>query len=188
MSRTIVVVSGLPRSGTSLIMQMLRAGGLEVLTDGVRPADEDNPRGYFEFEPVKRLEQDASWLPSARGKAVKIIAQLLPFLPAGLEYRVIFMERNLDEVIRSQNKMLERSGRPQTPLADERLKEIFTAQVNQAKAWLAARAVPHLTLVFSECLGQPKETAGKINSFLGERMKVSAMAAAVDQGLYRQRS
>src|SRR5438876_12209503 len=115
MTAEIIIVSGLPRSGTSLMMQMLDSGGVEVVTDHVRAADTDNPRGYHEFEKVKRIKQDASWLPLTRGKALKMVSQLLYDLPPGENYRIIFMERDLDEVLRSQEKMLERLNRPAAP-------------------------------------------------------------------------
>ena len=108
----ITVVSGLPRSGTSLMMQLLSAAGRAALTDGKRDDDEDNPLGYFELEQARELAKDASWIPQARGKVVKIVAQLLPFLPPGQHYNVVFMERNMAEVIASQNAMLARQGRP----------------------------------------------------------------------------
>src|SRR5215510_8114285 len=108
MDSDIIVVSGLPRSGTSLMMQMLDSGGVEVVTDNIRAADTDNPRGYHEFEKVKRIKHDASWLPGTRGKVFKMISQLLYDLPPGENYRIIFMDRDLDEVLRSQEKMLER--------------------------------------------------------------------------------
>src|SRR5262245_15575927 len=115
MSAEIIVVSGLPRSGTSLMMQMLDNGGIEVVTDNVRAADTDNPRGYYELEKVKRVKQDASWLPQARGKAFKMVSQLLYDLPASERYLVVFMERDFDEMLLSQEKMLQRLGRPAAP-------------------------------------------------------------------------
>src|SRR5438046_6429896 len=112
MKSYITVVSGLPRSGTSLMMQMLRAGGMPVRTDGFRKADEDNPRGYLEYEPVKRTREDSSWVSDAVGKAVKVVYLLLRDLPDGFDYRVILMRRSLREVLASQSAMLMRSGRP----------------------------------------------------------------------------
>src|SRR5262249_58261695 len=106
----IVIVSGLPRSGTSLMMQMLQAGGMPLLTDALRPADADNPNGYWEYEPVKRLQQDNSWIPKAEGKAVKVVSALLPYLPPQHTYKIIFMQRPLQEVMASQTVMLERRG------------------------------------------------------------------------------
>ncbi|HNY87520.1 MAG TPA: hypothetical protein PKN23_13545, partial [Candidatus Hydrogenedentes bacterium] len=108
----IVVVSGLPRSGTSMMMRMLAAGGMPLFTDGVRAADSDNPLGYFEHEAVKRLREDASWVPGAAGKAVKVVSALLPALPEGFQYRVILMRRPLEEVLASQRRMFGRRGAP----------------------------------------------------------------------------
>src|SRR5262245_20267166 len=115
LSNEIIVVSGLPRSGTSLMMQMLDRGGIPAVTDRLRAADEDNPRGYYEFEAVKRTKQDASWLPAARGRAVKLVSSLLYDLPNSEAYRVLFMQRDMDEVLESQEKMLARLGRPTVP-------------------------------------------------------------------------
>src|SRR4029077_16977405 len=120
-AQIITIVSGLPRSGTSMMMQLLVAAGREALTDSKRPADEDNPLGYFEFEKTLELAKDVSWLPQARGKVVKIVAQLLPFLPTTEHYDVIFMERNLAEVISSQKAMLARQGRHGAALNDQQL-------------------------------------------------------------------
>src|SRR5262249_61604387 len=106
----IVIVSGLPRSGTSLMMQMLQAGGMPLLTDALRPADADNPNGYWEYEPVKRLQQDNSWIPKAEGRAVKVVSALLPYLPPQHTYKIIFMQRPMQEVLASQTAMLERRG------------------------------------------------------------------------------
>ncbi len=111
----IVVVSGLPRSGTSLMMQMLAAGGMEVVSDHQRRPDVDNPRGYWELEQVKRIQRDTSWIPQTRGKAFKMISQLLYQLPSTESYRIIFMQRDLDEVLASQEKMLARRNRPVAP-------------------------------------------------------------------------
>src|SRR5438132_3246059 len=111
MDSAIIIVSGLPRSGTSLMMQMLDKGGVEVVTDHVRTPDIDNPRGYYEFEKAKKIKEDASWLPEMRGKAFKMVSQLLYALPPTEQYRIIFMERNLDEILLSQEKMLKRLGR-----------------------------------------------------------------------------
>src|SRR5215208_2690100 len=111
----IIIVSGLPRSGTSLMCQMLDNGGIEVVTDGIRAPDADNPRGYYELEKVKQIKQDATWLHETRGKAFKMISQLLYDLPPTERYRVIFMQRDLDELLASQEKMLERLGRPAAP-------------------------------------------------------------------------
>ncbi|MEM6336728.1 MAG: sulfotransferase family protein, partial [Bacteroidota bacterium] len=135
----ITIVSGLPRSGTSLMMQMVEAGGISALTDGVREADENNSRGYYEFEPVKKLRADASWVPQAEGKVVKVIAQLLQHLPQGHDYRVVFMDRDLTEVLRSQTTMLKNLGQKTPALPAAILARTFDQQVAKTKAWAAAQ-------------------------------------------------
>ena len=183
----ITVVSGLPRSGTSMLMQMLHAGGQPCLTDGLREADPDNPRGYFEYEKVKRLRTDRSWLPEAQGKTVKIIAQLLPFLPPQFKYRIVFMDRDLDEVIASQSRMLERQERTGGKLSDERLRQVFEWQVTQVKGMLDARNIPTLSVAHTDALEHPMEVAEQLRNFLAGDLEVDAMVAVVDSDLYRQR-
>ena len=184
----ITVVSGLPRSGTSMLMQMLNAGGYPCLTDDVRTVDADNPRGYFEYEKVKRLRRDCSWFPEARGKAVKIIVQLIRFLPSEFNYRVIFMERDISEVLASQRKMLQRQGkRGGGNLSDTQLGRIFECQVRAVKQLLGRRNIPSLYVSYLAALQRPMEIAEKIGGFLAEDLDVCAMAAAIDPNLYRQR-
>ena len=183
----ITVVSGLPRSGTSMLMQMLDAAGYPCLTDGVRKADADNPRGYFEYQKVKRLRRDRAWLPEAKGKAVKIIAQLIPFLPSQFSYQVIFMERDISEVLASQRKMLQRQGKSGGNLSDAQLGQIFEHQVREVKRILTQRKIPTLGVAYPDALQYPMEIAEKIQAFLGKNLDVYAMAAAIDPNLYRQR-
>ena len=183
----ITVISGLPRSGTSMLMQMLAAAEYRCLTDGIRKADADNPRGYFEYEKVKRLRRDCSWLPEAKGKAVKIITQLIPFLPAQFSYRVIFMERDINEVLASQRQMLQRQGKSGGSLSDAQLRRIFERQVCEVKQTLTQRNIPTLDVVYSEALQHPMQIAEKIQAFFGEDLDVCAMATAVAPNLYRQR-
>ena len=183
----ITVVSGLPRSGTSMLMQMLEAAGYPCLTDGVRQADADNPRGYFEYEKVKRLRRDCSWLPEAKGKAVKIIVQLIPFLPFQFNYRVIFIERDISEVLASQREMLQRQGKSGGNLSDVQLHPIFERQVREVKRVLAQRNIPTLDVAYSDALQRPTKIAEKIQAFLGENLDVDTMAAAITPDLYRQR-
>ena len=183
----ITVVSGLPRSGTSMLMQMLDAAGYPCLTDGIRKADADNPRGYFECEKVKRLRRDWGWMPEAEGKAVKIIAQLIPFLPPQFSYRVIFMERDIGEVLASQRKMLQRQRKSGGNLSDAQLGKIFERQIHEVKLMLAQRNIPTLNVAYSNALQRPMEIVEKIREFVGEDLDVHAMAAAIDPNLYRQR-
>ena len=186
---TIVVVSGLPRSGTSMMMQMLEAGGLPVLTDGLRTADEDNLKGYFEFEKVKALKSDRSWLPEARGKAVKIISELLKYLPDAFEYRIIFVRRALEEVLASQDRMLVRRG-VQTGGGAENaeIARVFRRHLQGTEAWLSGR--PGFRTLYAEhrrILADPAREAARVNAFLGNRLDEGAMAASIDPTLYHQR-
>ena len=183
LQETIVVVTGLPRSGTSMMMQMLVAGGMLLLTDGKREPDDLNPRGYFEFEPAKELKRDNSWLPCARGKAVKIVAQLLSHLSPDFKYRVIFMEREMEEILRSQKRMLAHQSKHGANLPDERLARIFSAQIAQAKQMLFSRRVPTLAISYGNTIESPQEVVAKINAFMGGGMDELPMVEAVDARL-----
>ena len=185
----IAVVSGLPRSGTSLMMKMLDAGGLPPLTDHIRSADEDNPQGYYEFERVKKLKEDRDWLPDAKGKAVKVISALLTRLPAGYEYRVIFMRRNMSEILASQRQMLIRRGEPADSVNDADMGALFARHLQQVEAWLAGQPNMRVLYVnYNELVKAPLAHAQRVNEFLGGRLDVARMAGAVDPTLHRQRS
>lgn len=186
MDSEIIIVSGLPRSGTSLMMQMLAGGGLEAVTDHQRTADTDNPRGYYEFEQVKKIKQDASWLPGTRGKVVKMVSQLLYDLPASERYRIIFMERDLDETLASQEKMLERLGRTAAPR--DAMKRSFISHLERLHEWLGKQAnIQVLRVNYKEVVEHPVEQAERIRQFLGNRVEVQPMVEAVDPTLYRNR-
>lgn len=184
----ITIVSGLPRSGTSLMMQMLQAGGMQLLTDGLRAPDESNPRGYLEHEAVKHGRKDLSWLEQSDGKAVKVIHLLLLQLPTDRNYRVIFMVRNLEEVIASQRTMLKHQGRAATTLTDAKLAAVFETQLTLVRQWLAEH--PSFQVLYvnhGSLIENPLATAGQINQFLGGNLLADNMAAAVNPELYRQR-
>ena len=191
----ITVVSGLPRSGTSMMMQMLQAGGLPPLIDESREPDEGNPRGYYEHEKAKQLRTDRSWVAEAKGKAVKVVAQLLGALPARtdddppqrLDYRIIFMERDLAEVLASQRKLLALQGKDGAALSDDRLERVFATQVRQVKRFLSARKIPTLYVSYADAVHQPEQAAKRVNAFMAELLDEEGMARAVDAGLYRQR-
>ncbi len=186
----IVVVSGLPRSGTSMIMKMLEAGGLPVMTDGLRTADEDNPKGYYEVERVKDLGQEAdkSWLGAARGKAIKVISYLLKSLPSTFNYKVVFIRRDLEEVLASQRKMLARRGETEET-APERMRALFEDDLWRAAYQLKRRTeFEWIEIQYSKVLAQPLEEARRVAEFLGGGLDVEAMAAAVDPQLYRNRA
>ena len=184
----ITIVSGLPRSGTSMMMKMLEAGGLKPLTDGIRAADEDNPKGYYEYERVKQIEHDKEWLDAARGKAVKMISALLKHLPAEYRYEVVFMRRDLGEVLASQHRMLVRRGEPAESVPDERMAELFKRHVEQVEAWIATQS--NMTVLYvdhSGVLERTEEEARRVSEFLSCRLDAEAMSAVVDRSLYRQR-
>jgi hypothetical protein len=184
----VTVVSGLPRSGTSLMMQVLIAGGLPALTDQRRIADEDNPRGYFEFERVKQLRQDKSWLDEAAGKVVKMVHLLLPELPNDRNYRVIFMRRRMTEVLASQRKMLDRTGRAGAQVSDEVLAKTFETQVAKVTTWASAQPnIRILEVWYHELIEDPPGNASILNRLLGGTLDEAAMAQAVDPTLYRNR-
>lgn len=179
----ITVVSGMPRSGTSLMMQMLNAGGVPALTDDRRAPDVHNPLGYFEYEAVKSLARDASWMGWARGKAVKIIYRLLRYLPPEFEYRVIFMERELGEVVASQRDMLRARGDAAADQDTERMLVAFAAEMDEARAWLAAQSnIRTLFSPYGEIVANPEQWAGELSRFL-DGLNVVAMAASVDARL-----
>ncbi|HVU38499.1 MAG TPA: alkaline phosphatase family protein [Opitutales bacterium] len=182
------IVSGLPRSGTSLLMQMLAAGGLPPLQDGHRPADADNPRGYFEFAPAKNIRMDQAWLPHAQGRALKLVAQLLPFLPSSQSYRIILTERSLDEVLNSQRVMLERHGREGAALSPDKLRAIYEQQLDRVSQMLDLRKMTVLRVRHADVLRDPAGTATAIASFLNLPLNQAAMAASVDPALHRQRA
>jgi hypothetical protein len=185
----VTIVSGLPRSGTSMMMQAIEAGGIPALTDNLRKKDEDNPKGYYEFEPVKKTKDDPSWVPGARGKVVKMVYRLLYDLPEEYEYRVIFMLRNMDEVLVSQKTMLERSGKQGARISDEKLAELFKAQLEQFDHWIAARKnFSIISVDYKDMIASPKVQCERINNFLGGVLDIDASTAAVDPSLYRNRS
>ena len=189
--RPIVVVSGLPRSGTSMAMKMLHAGGLDVVTDGIRQADESNPKGYFELEAVKELDKHAgtAWLRAARGKAVKIVSSLLTYLPEDNEYKVIFMRRDLDEVLASQNKMLVQRGEaPGTPEHDAQLRDYYEQHLVKVHRFLARRSCfSVLTVDYRSALERPQDEARRMNTFVGGTLDEARMAEVGDPLLYRNR-
>ncbi len=171
-----------------MLMHMLCAGGMTPVTDQIRAPDADNPKGYYEFERVKRLPQgDVAWLDSARDKCVKVISALLMYLPAGFEYKVIFMHRHIDEVLASQRRMLAR--REQTNVEDDdNMRVLLQQHVNDVRLWLLGQ--PHFALFdadYNGILADPAGWARRINVFLGGRLDVRAMQMAVDPMLYRNR-
>jgi hypothetical protein len=186
----VIVVSGLPRSGTSMMMKMLDAVSFSTVADGVRAADEDNPKGYFEDERVKNLHkmEDKRWVRNARGKVIKIISYFLKDLPDENFYKVIFMRRNLQEVLASQNKMLERRGeKSETP--DERMIEIYKDHLWRVNYLLTHRSNYEVVYIdYQAVIEDSRAQAARIRGFLDLDLNVEKMAAAVDGTLYRNRA
>jgi len=184
----ITIISGLPRCGTSLMMQMLAAGGMPVLTDGERRADDDNPRGYYEWEPIKQLPKQPALIDQAEGHAVKCISQLLVALPANRSYRIIFMERPLREVLASQSEMLRRRGTTGPAMDDSALLKALEAHLKQVELWLKSKPEASvLRLNYHEVLHDPLRTSQRLEEFLAMPLDTKAMAAEVEPTLYRQR-
>jgi len=187
----IVVVSGLPRSGTSMMMRMLEAGGLEVMSDGERVADVDNPKGYFELERIKDLEKetDKSYVRNGRGKVLKVISFLIKDLPDDNDYRVIFLRRELSEVLASQNKMIDRLGTEDTTAQDEAMKEAYRNDIVRTRLMCKKRPnFEYIEVHYKVTVEDPAETAKTVNAFLDGRLDEAAMRAAVDKSLYRNRA
>lgn len=192
--RPITVVSGLPRSGTSMAMRMLEAGGVPIVTDRAREADEDNPHGYFEHDRVLDLDKpdrggDTGWLADARGKAVKIVSALLPHLPERFNYHVIFMHRDLGEVLASQNKMLERRGEQGSAASDAEMTKLYEDHLRRVASLLRRRACfATLDVRYRDVVSDPAGQARRIGDFLGGSLDAARMAEAVSPELYRNRS
>ena len=184
----ITIVSGLPRSGTSLMMQMLAAGGLPVLSDGERKADTDNPKGYLEWERIKQLPKDPSLIAEAEGKLVKVISQLILSLPPGHDYRVVFMQRPLPEVLKSQDEMLRRRGNADSITDTSAIEEAFQRHLIDVNKWLAGQAnVRVLRVHYHRVLREAKAVAEEVAAFLQVPLDIEAMVRQVDGSLYRNR-
>lgn len=183
----ITIVSGLPRCGTSMMMQMLHAGGMDVLTDHVRQADSDNPKGYYELEKVKKVRENSSWLDEAEGKVFKAVSMLLFDMPKDRRYQIVFMERQVEEILASQAVMLDNLGQAKGA-DDKEMRRYFEQHLGELKPWIARQS--HLDAIFVPYHGvlkDPARQAQRIADFLRLPLDRQAMAAVVDPGLYRQR-
>jgi len=189
--RFITIVSGLPRSGTSMMMRMLEAGGMEVVVDNIRKAGEDNPNGYYEFEQVKKIKEGHAWIDQTYGKAFKMVSMLLKDLPQDKKYKIIFMQRNMEEVLRSQKLMLQRKETRESlsESDDKEMREIFANHIDTMKKWL--RKQDHMDVAYvnyNNFIEKTRHNAEAINKFLGGRLDVENMVGVVDPTLYRHRA
>lgn len=185
----VTVVSGLPRSGTSMMMRMLEAGGIAPVVDGERKANADNPMGYYEFEPVKALKEDSSWVAKATGQAVKVIYKLVYDLPNNVPYRIVFMQRDIDEVLSSQEKMMRRDGLDPDTIGRDLLYNLFQTDVMDFRRW--AEVQGNIRIMYADyrrMIDEPEEMSRHIAEFLGEDLDIQAMASVVDPDLYRNRA
>ncbi len=185
----IIVVSGLPRSGTSMMMQMLEAGGQPVLVDDTRKADASNLLGYYEYAPVKNLPTDSSWVSTAEGKAVKVVSPLLRYLPDTFHYRIIFMERDVTELLASQNVLLAmKGGEAATPRDRQKWEDRIHRHLGEVLHWLAAHPfIPHIRVRYRQVLVAPRPCAERISRFLERPMDTRMMAAAIQPTLCNHR-
>jgi hypothetical protein len=173
-----------------MLMKMLEAGGIKIMTDSERTADIDNPKGYFEYERIKDLEKetDKSYVREGRGKALKVISFLIKDLPDDNDYRVIFMRRDLDEVLASQNKMIDRLDSTDTSASGEAMKEAYRNDIVRTRLLCKQRPnFEHIEIHYKPTVEQPTDTARRVNEFLDGRLDEVAMRAAVDGSLYRNR-
>ncbi|MFM1802668.1 MAG: hypothetical protein RJA81_2020 [Planctomycetota bacterium] len=184
----VVIVSGLPRSGTSMMMKMLEASGIPVLTDNLREADIDNVNGYYEFLPALKVKNDSSWLSEANHKAVKMVYQLLYDLPSDYQYRVLMMRRAMGEVLASQKKMLSRLGKPTDAISDDKMAELFRTGLTKFEAWISQQPnFQMLDVDYNNMVLDPLPQIQAINQLLGGKLDVQAMAEVVQPDLYRNR-
>jgi len=170
------------------MMQMLVAGGMTPLSDGERQADADNPRGYLEWERIKTLPKDPSCIAEGEDKVVKVISRLLLSLPSGHEYRVIFMQRPLAEVLASQDAMMKRRG-TYKDANSAAITGAFEKHLREVYAWMDTKPfVTSFRLPYHDVLSQPADVSQKLSTFLGLALDLKAMCEQVDSSLYRNRS
>jgi hypothetical protein len=186
----VVIVSGLPRSGTSMMMKMLEAGGMSVWMDGVRTADDQNPKGYYELERVKQLDKslDKTWVREGRGRAVKVVSSLLEHLPPDNNYQVVFMHRDIQEVLESQGKMLSQRGEVGGSVGDAALQKYYEVHLRKVKYFLGHEpGFSAIDIAYADVLANPETMVRRIRTFLGANLDVTGMTGVVDAGLYRNR-
>lgn len=189
--KSVIIVSGLPRSGTSMMMQMLEAGGLVTVTDKIREANQENPKGYYELEQVKELDKsdEKFWMKEHKGKVVKVISFLLRYLPMNLNYKVIFIQRDIEEVLKSQNKMLKNCGEKDELVGDEKMRKNYKDHLWRVKYLLKHTAnFDVLYINHNDILSSPIEQAKRINEFFNNHLNADSMAGIVDRALYRNRA
>ncbi|MDP8208305.1 MAG: sulfotransferase domain-containing protein [Candidatus Electryonea clarkiae] len=188
MKEPLIIVSGLPRSGTSVMMQILEAGGISSVTDNLRSADIDNPKGYYEFEKVKQIKEDSSWLKETEGKVFKMVSMLLFYLPSDYNYKIIFMRRNLEEILRSEHKMLDRLGK-ERGASDEEMSMLFNKHLGHIQSWLKQQDNIEVEYVwYNELMKNPQPILNELPAFTGKKLDIDAMMKVIDPSLYRNKA
>lgn len=183
---TITVVSGLPRSGTSLLMQMLDKAGMQMFVDNVRQADDSNPKGYFEHEAVKSLARNKAWVNQAVGKVVKVVSHLLFHLPDNYHYKIIFVDRDLSQILKSQQKMLIKKGKNKKESYSITLEMSYKKNLEKVDKWAKTHYnVEILHVNFSNLINNGIVEAKKIIEFLNINAKPEDIAKAIDKKLHR---
>ncbi|MGE5378057.1 MAG: sulfotransferase domain-containing protein [Bacteroidota bacterium] len=185
----VIVVSGLPRSGTSMMMKILAEGGVPIVTDELRQADPDNPNGYYELETVKQMPAgNVDWLAAAGGKAVKVISALLEYLPSQYSFKIIFMEREIQEILASQRKMLER--RNEAPGVDDpQIEEQFRKHLALIKPWLARQPnMEMLSISYNSLISNPEPYCRRVLEFVRVPLQLERMLSVPNGELYRNRA
>lgn len=172
-----------------MMMSMLAGGGMEIVSDQKREPDPDNPEGYYEDQRVKRLKQNTAWLETCKGKAIKIVSPLLKSVPDNLQCKIIFMQRDLAEILASQKKMLARRGQPEGALSDEQMAEKFQLHLQKMDNWLSLRKNwDVIEIRYREVIENPYGEVRRVNSFLGNRFDIEKMALKVNKRLYRHQA
>ena len=172
-----------------MMMQMLEAGGMAIVTDHIKKPDEDNPRGYYEYEKVKEIREDASWLKNCNGKVIKMVSALLYYLPKGKKYKVIFMVRDMEEMFESQEAMLQRLGGEGVDINYEEMIEKLEKHLLDVKDWVARQRNIEVTYIdYNEVIQNPQRKASLVSQFLKGQVNVEKMSTVVDKSLYRKRN
>ena len=189
MSKRVIVISGLPRSGTSMMMQMLEAGGIEIGTDNRRKPDIHNPKGYYEIEKIKDLKNDSAWIQNMCGKAIKVISHLLYYLPLTLQYSIIFMQRDMQEILISQRKMLNRLGRDNGTVNDGSLAKKFETHLQKVNQWMKnQKNIDFLYINYNTLLVNSSPSIENIQKFLCRPVALDRMESIINLDLYRNRN
>lgn len=188
MDTIITIVSGLPRTGTSMMMKVLQAGGMKIVADNIRKSDIDNPQGYYEYEMVKKIKEDTLWLEDAKGKVFKMVSMLLYDLPSNENYKVIFMKRKMSEVLASQRKMLERMGQNTGSQSDEEMWELYNKHLDGIAKWIKEQSnIDVLYINYNDFIEDPSEQIEMVSRFLDYKLNTEEAVKVVDKALYRNR-